>query len=263
MTSGYTLTKLLRNGRDVTNLYPTYSETQEDGTKVIMFELKDVDINAYQKLSMDDNDVTWMICIEDEESTKPVNPYDANGDGSITIADVTKLVNIILGKDHSYEPQDIELEYDVRMKPSNTYGEIEVPIAQAICDAFALSAAEIAEKTCSSIPPTPERGEIGLYWYNPNESRRIISYTANTGYWFDASGTPCSWSDSGALVAAEFSKDKGCFVLSQYPNRNQAGDAREMRIMFLYHNDFDKYAVVGITFHITFSDDADNTATLR
>ena len=262
LTPGYTLTKLLRNGRDVTDLYQTYYGT-EDGTTAIKFELKDVDINAYQKLSMDDNDVTWMICIEDEESTKPVNPYDANGDGSITIADVTKLVNIILGKDHSYEPQDIELEYDVRMKPSNTYGEIEVPIAQAICDAFALSAAEIAEKTCSSIPPTPERGEIGLYWYNPNEARRIISYTANTGYWFNASGTPCSWSDSGALVAAEFNKTKGCFVLSQYPNKNQAGDAREMRIMFLYHNDFDKYAVVGITFHVTFSDDADNTATLR
>ena len=52
-------------------------------------------------------------------------------------------------------------------------------------------------------------------------------------------------------------------MLSQYPNRNQAGDAREMKIMFLYHNDFDKYAVVGITFHVTFSDDADNTATLR
>ena len=104
---------------------------------------------------------------------------------------------------------------------------------------------------------------IGLYWYNPNEPRRIISYTANTGYWFNASGTPCSWNDSGALVAAEFSKAKGCFVLSQYPNRNQAGDTAEMRIMFLYHNDFDKYAVVGITFHVTFSDDADNTATLR
>jgi hypothetical protein len=262
LTPGYTLTKLLRNGRDVTDLYQTYYGT-EDGTTAIKFELKDVDINAYQKLSMDDNDVTWMIYIEDEESTKPVNPYDANGDGSITIADVTKLVNIILGKDHSYEPQDIELEYDVRMKPSNTYGEIEVPIAQAICDAFALSAAEIAEKTCSSIPPTPERGEIGLYWYNPNEPREIIPYTANTGYWFNASGTPCSWSDDGALTAAEFNKAKGCFVLSQYPNRNQAGDAREMRIMFLYHNDFDKYGVVGITFHVTFSDDADNTATLR
>ena len=103
---------------------------------------------------------------------------------------------------------------------------------------------------------------IGLYWYN-NEPRRIISYTANTGYWFNASGTPCSWSDSGALVAAEFNKAKGCFVLSQYPDRNQAGDTAEMRIMFLYHNDFDKYAVVGITFHVTFSDDADNTATLR
>lgn len=262
LTPGYTLTKLLRNGRDVTDLYQTYYGT-EDGTTAIKLELKDVDINAYQKLSMDDNDVTWMICIEDEESTKPVNPYDANGDGSITIADVTKLVNIILGKDHSYEPQDIELEYDVMMKPSSDYGEIEVPIAQAICDAFALSATEIAEKTCSSIPPTPERGEIGLYWYNPNEPRRIISYTANTGYWFNASGTPCSWSDSGALVATEFNKTKGCFVLSQFPNRNKAGDTAEMRIMFLYHNDFDKYAVVGITFHVTFSDDADNTATLR
>ncbi len=222
-----------------------------------------MDVNAYQKLSMDDNNVTWMIYIEDEESTKPVNPYDANGDGTISIADVTKLVNIILGKDHSYVPQDIELEYDVMMKPSSDYGEVDVPIAQAICDAFALTATEIAEKTCSSIPDTPERGEIGLYWYNPDEPRRIISYTDNTGYWFDASGTPCSWDNANALVAAGFNKTKGCFVLSQKPNKNQAGDTAEMRIMLLYHNDFDNYAYVGITFHVTFSDDATGTATLR
>ena len=261
-TPGYTLTKLLRNGRDVTNLYYSETSTDANGIEYLVIELKDVDINQYEKLSMDESNVTWMICIADEESTKPVNPYDTDGDGKITVTDVTKLVNIILGKDHSYEPIDIELDYDVTMKPGATYGEINVPIPQSISNAFALTTAQIAEKTCSTIPVTPERGEIGLYWYTPDEPRRIISYSANTGYWFDASGKPCEWGEN-ALVAAEFNKEKACFVLSQYPNRNQAGDTLEVGLMLFYHNDYDKYAIAGIKFHVTFSDDATGTATLR
>ena len=45
-------------------------------------------------------DVTALVNIILGKSTEPANGVaDVNGDGSVTIADVTKLVNIILGKD--------------------------------------------------------------------------------------------------------------------------------------------------------------------
>ena len=37
---------------------------------------------------------------------------DVNGDGSITISDVSKLINIVLGKDNDYEPLYADVNQD-------------------------------------------------------------------------------------------------------------------------------------------------------
>ena len=263
---GYAV-KILRNGVDVSGVLEL-----RDGWlngelfKHVEIPTEDMEGPDGTTWSMNDN-VTWQIVVTPEGSGtgSEVNVGDVNQDGTVTIADVTALVNKILGKESSGGLQDIELDFDVKMKPSsNSYGEIEVPIPQAICDAFALTAAEIAEKTCRSIPYTPELDQIGVYWFKQSdEPRQIISYTTNyPGYWFDASGTPCNWGDT-ALVAAEFNTEKACFVLSQKPGMNQAGDTVEMGLLLLYHDQGNFYPYAGLKFHVTFSDDADNTATLR
>ena len=264
---GYAV-KILRNGVDVSGVLEL-----RDGWlngelfKHVEIPTEDMEGPDGTTWSMNDN-VTWQIVVTPEGSGtgSEVNVGDVNQDGSVTIADVTALVNKILGKESSGGLQDIELDFDVKMKPSsNSYGEIEVPIPQAICNAFALTETEIAEKTCRSIPYTPELDQIGVYWFEQSdESRKIISYTTNyPGYWFDASGTPCNWDDTDALVAAEFNTEKACFVLSQKPGMNQAGDTVEVGLLLLYHDQGNFYPYAGIKFHVTFSDDADNTATLR
>lgn len=264
---GYAL-KILRNGVDVTDfMEPSDGFEIGDESYYRVSIPRSVEGPDGTTWSMNDN-VTWQIIVTPEGSGtgSEVNVGDVNQDGSVTIADVTALVNKILGKESSGGLQDIELDFDVNMKPSsNSYGEIEVPIPQAICNAFALSAAEIAEKTCRSIPYTPELDQIGVYWFKQSdEPRQIISYTTNyPGYWFDASGTPCNWGDTDALVAAEFNTEKACFVLSQKPGMNQAGDTVEMGLLLLYHDQGNFYPYAGLKFHVTFSDDATDTATLR
>ena len=53
----------------------------------------------------------WELWTEAEYDAY-MNNYDVNNDGMITIADVTKLVNIILNKDNDYDPKRADVNHD-------------------------------------------------------------------------------------------------------------------------------------------------------
>ena len=80
---GYTV-KILRNGVDVGDAYDVDEDTLS-GEDYNFITLKDDDL---------DDQVTWQVVV-----TRDNAAYDTNGDGKVTIADVTKLVNVILGKE--------------------------------------------------------------------------------------------------------------------------------------------------------------------
>lgn len=83
--------KILRNGIDVTDLF-------ERGKTYYDLQINDADYDGNNTLSELGFDIreaaTWEITIDDGKTR-----YDVNRDGIVTIADVTKLVNIILGKE--------------------------------------------------------------------------------------------------------------------------------------------------------------------
>ena len=76
------------NGVECTDKF-TESETLSDGTCKWAFNSTDPTVVAPYAV-----DGTWVVIFYDDKAK-----YDVNGDGTISIADVTKLVNVILGKE--------------------------------------------------------------------------------------------------------------------------------------------------------------------
>lgn len=76
------------NGVECTDKF-TEGETLSDGTCKWAFNSNDPTVVAPYAV-----DGTWVVIFYDDKAK-----YDVNGDGTISIADVTKLVNVILGKE--------------------------------------------------------------------------------------------------------------------------------------------------------------------
>ena len=93
MEDGSTFT-VLRNGVDVTNKFVATNGAAAGFTRYMLREADNGGCDTQAALGFQFRDpAVWVITIGDTDR------YDVNRDGHITIADVTKLVNRILGKD--------------------------------------------------------------------------------------------------------------------------------------------------------------------
>lgn len=82
--AGYTFT-LLGNGKEV-----TLEELSTNSQGITAWSASFSDAEHRRLYSVDTD---WIVAF------RKINDYDVNGDGTISIADVTKLVNVILGKE--------------------------------------------------------------------------------------------------------------------------------------------------------------------
>ena len=263
---GYTV-KILRNGVDVSGVLEV-SDGWFEGElfKHIEIPTEDMEGPDGTTWSMNDN-VTWQIVVtlEDGSGTgSDVNVGDVNQDGSITIADVTALVNIILGKAVAPGPlSNVTLDYDVLMKPDG-YTTLDIPVSDRLVNAFRLTPAQIASKLLST-PAEPQNGEIELVAYKA-DGTACTSYGTNyasgeLGYWFEADGYPESWGQT-SKAAVWFDKNAAKFVVSTHPE-GVSGDTLTATLVLIYKNDSGETATATVNFHITYDAEATNTATLR
>lgn len=263
---GYTV-KILRNGVDVSGVLEL-----RDGWfngelfKHVEIPTEDMEGPDGTTWSMNDN-VTWQIVVTPEDggsSSSDVNVGDVNQDGTISIADVTALVNIILGKAVAPGPlSNVTLDYDVLMKPDG-YTTLDIPVSDRLVNAFRLTPAQIASKLLST-PAEPQNGEIELVSYKA-DGTACTSYGTNDangelGYWFEADGYPESWSQT-SKAAVWFDKNAAKFVISCHPT-SATGDALTAQLVLIYKNDSGTMATATVNFHITYDADAVNAATLR
>ena len=263
---GYTV-KILRNGVDVSGVLEV-SDGWFNGElfKHVEIPTEDMEGPDGTTWSMNDN-VTWQIVVTPEDSgssSSDVNVGDVNQDGTISIADVTALVNIILGKAVAPGPLiNVTLDYDVLMKPDG-YTTLDIPVSDRLVNAFRLTPAQIASKLLST-PAEPQNGEIELVSYKA-DGTACTSYGTNyasgeLGYWFEADGYPESWSQT-SKAAVWFDKNAAKFVISCHP-MSVTGDALTAQLVLIYKNDSGTMATATVNFHITYDADAVNTATLR
>ncbi len=263
---GYTV-KILRNGVDVSGVLEV-SDGWFNGElfKHVEIPTEDMEGPDGTTWSMNDN-VTWQIVVTPEDggsSSSDVNVGDVNQDGTISIADVTALVNIILGK--AVAPgslSNVTLDYDVLMKPDG-YTTLDIPVSDRLVNAFRLTPAQIASKLLST-PAEPQNGEIELVSYKA-DGTACTSYGTNDangelGYWFEADGYPESWSQT-SKAAVWFDKNAAKFVISCHPT-SATGDALTAQLVLIYKNDSGTMATATVNFHITYDADAVNAATLR
>ncbi|MBQ9636692.1 MAG: leucine-rich repeat protein [Prevotella sp.] len=193
-----------------------------------------------------------------------VNVGDVNGDGVITIADVTALVNIVLGNALvPGELSDVTLDYDVTLKPDANYTPYYIPLNSKVCNALQLTASQIASKLLTS-PVEPQNGEVELVSYDDGGVSALdystISSGGEIGYWYDADGNATRWSDAKLAVYFDTSKQKYTILL--HP-KTSTGCTVTVKQALIYKDDSGQTATATINFHITVDEAAENAATLR
>ena len=251
--------RILKNGEDMIEGF-AYDDGDEQGLPA----------KNYMILSEPgtvDPQTTWVVTVnrQPSETGSTTNVGDVNQDGSITIADVSFLVDVILGKAVMPGPiTDVTLDYDVVLKPDGDYTTLSIPVSDRLVSAFTLAPAQIASKLLTQ-PAEPQNGEVELVAYNADGTANT-SYTTNNssgelGYWFSADGYPGSW-DQTSKAAVWFDKNAAQFVVSCHPQA-ASGDALTAKLVLIYKNDSGETATATVNFHITYDAEATNAATLR
>ena len=215
-----------------------------------------------------DPKTTWVVTVNrrPSEAGSTTNVGDVNGDGAITMADVTFLVDVILGKAVMPGPiSNVTLDYDVVLKPDGNYTTLSIPVSDRLVSAFTLAPAQIASKLLTQ-PAEPQNGEVELVAYNADGTANT-SYTTNNssgelGYWFSADGYPGSWDATASKAAVWFDKNAAQFVVSCHPQA-ASGDALTAKLVLIYKNNTGQTATATVNFHITYDAEATNAATLR
>lgn len=191
---------------------------------------------------------------------------DVNGDGNVTFADVTALVNIILGKPACLS--DNYVNYQVTKNPSYINYEshsfnLGGKALKAIEFALGLSPTELAEKMVQNNTNPLANGEARFMPVDANGNLVCTSSTANNyGYWFNDDGEVDSWGPT-AKVGVEMSIPDGniTLVTFQHPEHNQSGDKISITTALVYKNDEGKQGTVWFTFDFVFNNE--NAVTLK
>ena len=247
--------RILKNGEDMIEGF-AYDNGEEMGLPCKNYLILDEPGTVDPK-------TTWVVYAIRKQTD--ANVGDVNQDGSITIADVTFLVDVILGKAVMPGPiSNVSLDYDVVLKPDGNYTTLSIPVSDRLVSAFTLAPAQIASKLLTQ-PAEPQNGEVELVAYNADGTANT-SYTTNSssgelGYWFSADGYPGSW-DQTSKAAVWFDKNAAQFVVSCHPQA-ASGDALTAKLVLIYKNDSGETATATVNFHITYDAEATNPATLR
>ena len=191
---------------------------------------------------------------------------DVNGDGNVTFADVTALVNIILDKPSRLS--DNSVNYQVTKNPSYINYEshsfnLGGKALKAIEFALGLSPTELAEKMVQNNTNPLANGEARFMPVDANGNLVCTSSTANNyGYWFNDDGEVDSWGPT-AKVGVEMSIPDGniTLVTFQYPDHNQSGDKISIPMALVYKNNEGKQGMVWFTFDFVFKNA--NAVTLK
>lgn len=248
---------LFRNGYDYQGVYD-----YEENDSTITFTLND------ERVSLEGDDVTWYINIlmkPDNSDDDETNIGDVNQDGELTIADVTALVNIVLGKAVAPGPlSDVTLDYDVTLKPDANYTPYYIPLSMKVCNALQLTASQIASKLLTTLAE-PQNGEVELVSYDDGGvstlGYNVVSSGGEIGYWYDADGDAINWGDSSKL-AVYFDTNKQKYVVLLHPNTS-TGCAVTVKQALIYKDDSGQTATATVNFHIAVDETAENAATLR
>ena len=247
--------RILKNGEDMIEGF-AYDNGEEMGLPCKNYLILDEPGTVDPK-------TTWVVYAIRKQTD--ANVGDVNQDGSITIADVSFLVDVILGKAVMPGPiSNVSLDYDVVLKPDGNYTTLSIPVSDRLVSAFTLAPAQIASKLLTQ-PAEPQNGEVELVAYNADGTANT-SYTTNNssgelGYWFSADGYPGSW-DQTSKAAVWFDKNAAQFVVSCHPQA-ASGDALTAKLVLIYKNDSGETATATVNFHITYDAEATNAATLR
>lgn len=252
--------RILKNGEDMIEGF-AYDDGDEQGLPcknyMILNEPGTVDPKT-----------TWVVTVNrrPSETGSTTNVGDVNGDGAITMADVTFLVDVILGKAVMPGPiSNVTLGYDVTLKPDGNYTTLSIPVSDRLASAFTLAPAQIASKLLTQ-PAEPQNGEVELVAYNADGTANTSYATNNSsgelGYWFSADGSPGSWDATASKAAVWFDKNAAQFVVSCHPQA-ASGDALTAKLVLIYKNDSGETATATVNFHITYDAEATNAATLR
>ncbi len=147
-------------------------------------------------------------------------------------------------------------EYDlaVYQTPDNTYAFNEVSFDFA-------AAAEL-------YGVTEEKLEEGLAFYAVNSNETLTeSYTANVGYWLNASGDACNWGATDCALFVEYAGD-GIFHVGQFPDYCKAWDVFDVSLAMVYNGDMVRYNIIlnvipeyEQTFDISLNEDVDGNYT--
>lgn len=248
--------RILKNGEDMIEGF-AYDNGEEIGLPCKNYLILDEPGTVDPK-------TTWVVYAIRKQTD--ANVGDVNQDGSITIADVTFLVDVILGKAVMPGPiSNVSLDYDVVLKPDGNYTTLSIPVSDRLVSAFTLAPAQIASKLLTQ-PAEPQNGEVELVAYNADGTANT-SYTTNSsggelGYWFSADGYPGSWDATASKAAVWFDKNAAQFVVSCHPQA-ASGDALTAKLVLIYKNDSGETATATVNFHITYDAEATNAATLR
>ena len=248
--------RILKNGEDMIEGF-AYDNGEEMGLPCKNYLILDEPGTVDPK-------TTWVVYAIRKQTD--ANVGDVNQDGSITIADVSFLVDVILGKAVMPGPiSNVSLDYDVVLKPDGNYTTLSIPVSDRLVSAFTLAPAQIASKLLTQ-PAEPQNGEVELVAYNADGTANT-SYTTNNssgelGYWFSADGYPGSWDATASKAAVWFDKNAAQFVVSCHPQA-ASGDALTAKLVLIYKNDSGETASATVNFHITYDAEATNAATLR
>lgn len=154
------------------------------------------------------------------------------------VADVTFTYNVCL-------PANVQ---DYTPYPVNVSGQALGMLGTA----FQMNPADIAGKM-QDYGATLNSNRVMFYAANASTGSLYESGSTANGYghWFNASGVPISYGNTGARIYSEFSATGLTFNIGQFPGRCKAGDVFTISQALRYRQGTDNYAVARFVFNIS------------
>lgn len=253
--------KVLRNGQPIDGIYELGEGTIDylDGWKAYKLTAVETD-NDYWR--MDGATNTWQVVVTDDaQQQQPTTLLgDVNEDGKVTVADVTTLVNIILGKGDS--PRNVQLEYDVTL-PKSLNGIVNIPLDDALLSAFGVTEDYVNENILQFFSAEgPEAGKLMFFVYDTDGTTMLMedylpvasSYQAQS-YWYDTNGEAVPSESSDKLDINKLlcigHNAKGFYVQGYtYADASFVGTTHKHKMGLMYNVDGKIYTAT-VTLNIT------------
>ncbi len=141
---------------------------------------------------------------------------------------------------------DLELSYDVIMKPRSNYDAEKIKLNTVLIEAaFALPESEISQKLGS---------QIKYYAVNPDGTLDSNSTAFYPGHWFNKEGKVTGW-QINSFVYSELDINEQRVRLGQFPGACQNGDSITIRQALIYRRSDGKSAKLTLIFNIYIQDE--------